>query len=122
MATKKANTGMIQTAQIEEIVTKIVDSRLKETMEEFARTNGSRVKEMALLERIVRVEEELKSLREMFGIRFEAIDGRFDSLLREMNARFEAMDKRFSMLQWLIGILVGIPSITFTIIQLVKVL
>ena len=172
MATKKTNTGTIQTAQIEQIVTKIVESRLKETIEEFARTNESRVKEMALLERIVRVEEELKLLREMFEIRFEAfekrfeafekrfeafdkrfevIDGRheslqremiarfetvdkrfeslqremnarFESLQREMNARFEAMDKRFTMVQWFIGILVGIPSITFTIIQLAKII
>jgi hypothetical protein len=38
-----------------------------------------------------------------------------------MNARFEAMDKRFSTTQWMIGILVGIPAIAMTIIQLVKI-
>ena len=52
----------------------------------------------ALLERMVRVEEELKALRvlmdERFGFmerRFEAVDKRFE----DINKRFEAVDKRF---------------------------
>ena len=51
-----------------------------------------------LLERMVRVEEELKALRvlmdERFGFmerRFEAVDKRFE----DINKRFEAVDKRF---------------------------
>jgi hypothetical protein len=127
-------------------------------MEEYVQKNELRAKELALMERVIRVEEELRLLREIsemkfdasekrfealqremiarfeamdkrfeslqreMNARFEAVDKRFESLQREMNARFEAMDKRFSMIQWMIGILVGIPAITFTIIQLVKVL
>ena len=177
------NTDALSTAQIEQIVIKIMKSRLQEAMEEYVEKNELRAKELALMERVVRVEEELRSLREMseakfeasekrfeslqremnarfealqremnarfeavdnrfvsmdkrfeslqremnarfetMDKRFEAADKRFESLQREMNARFEAMDKRFSMVQWMIGILVGIPALTFTIIQLVKVL
>ena len=55
-----------------------------------------------LLERMVRVEEELKSQRrlmdERFGFmehRFAAMDNRFEELLGHTNNRFEAVDKRF---------------------------
>ena len=55
-----------------------------------------------LLERMVRVEEELKSQRllmdERFGFmehRFAAMDKRFEELLDHTNSRFEAVDKRF---------------------------
>ena len=55
-----------------------------------------------LLERMVRVEEELKAQRtlmdERFGFmasRFEAIDKRFEDLIGQMNGRFEAVDRRF---------------------------
>jgi flagellar capping protein FliD len=159
------NTDALSTAQIEQIVIKVMKSHLPEVMEDYVQKNELRAKELALMERVVRVEEELKSLREMsetkfeasekrfeslqremiarfeamdkrfeslqreMNARFEAVDNRFESmdkrfesLQREMNARFESMDKRFSMVQWMIGILVGIPALTFTIIQLVKVL
>ena len=55
-----------------------------------------------LLERMVRVEEELKTQRELmderFGFmeqRFEAVDKRFDDLIAHLDKRFEAVDKRF---------------------------
>ena len=55
-----------------------------------------------LLERMVRVEEELKSQRQLmderFGFmehRFAAMDNRFEELLGHANNRFEAVDKRF---------------------------
>jgi len=159
------NTDALSTAQIEQIVIKVMKSRLPEVMEDYVQKNESRAKELSLMERVVRVEEELKALRVMSEARFEAsekrfeslqremiarfevVDKRFESLQREMNARFEAvdkrfeslqremiarfeavdkrfesMDKRFSMVQWMIGILVGIPAITFAVIQLVKIL
>ena len=130
------NTDALSTAQIEQIVIKVMKSHLPEVMEDYVQKNELRAKELALMERVVRVEEELKSLREMSETKFEASEKRFESLQREMIARFEAvdnrfvsmdkrfesMDKRFSMVQWMIGIIVGIPALTFTIIQLVKVL
>ena len=62
-----------------------------------------------LLERMVRVEEELRAQRtlmdERFGFmaarfeaidkRFDAVDKRFEDLIGQMNVRFEAVDKRF---------------------------
>ena len=69
-----------------------------------------------LLERMVRVEEELKAQRvlmdERFGFmagrfeavdkrfesvdrRFDAVDKRFEDLIGQMNARFETVDRRF---------------------------
>ncbi|MDD9985004.1 MAG: hypothetical protein OXQ31_01890 [Spirochaetaceae bacterium] len=69
-----------------------------------------------LLERMVRVEEELKAQRtlmdERFGFmerrfegidkrfeamdnRFDAVDKRFEDLIGQMNARFETADRRF---------------------------
>ena len=58
-------------------------------------TNEQRAKELSLMERVIKVEEELKSLREIESARFEAMEKRFETLQREMNARFEAMEKRF---------------------------
>jgi hypothetical protein len=56
----------------------------------------------AYLERIVRVEEELKSQRELMkqgfeqmGRRFEQADRRFEDMRADTNARFEQVDRRF---------------------------
>ncbi len=48
-----------------------------------------------LLERMVRVEEELKAQRELMTERFQAMDRRFEDLQEAMDKRFEAVDKRF---------------------------
>ena len=88
----------------------------------------------ALLERMVRVEEELKALRvlmdERFGFmerRFEAVDKRFEDmnkrfedmnkrfedLIGHVDKRFETVDKRFNTLTWMIGVgFVVITSLT----------
>jgi uncharacterized membrane protein len=72
-----------------------------------------------LLERMVRVEEELKAQRELFLTRFEAVDRRFGDMntrfgdmntrFEDMNTRFEDMkdylNKRFNVLTWMIGLL-----------------
>ena len=64
-----------------EQIGEFVKSHLEEWVGEIRRE-----REFDLLERMVRVEEELKSLREL------------------MNERYVAMDKRFSSLQWTMGI------------------
>jgi hypothetical protein len=56
----------------------------REFLEEYYKEREKELHEISLIERIVRVEEELKSLRKEMSYRFEA-------LLREMNARFEAL-------------------------------
>jgi uncharacterized radical SAM superfamily Fe-S cluster-containing enzyme len=91
-------------------------------LERFVFQNEQRAKEVALMERVVRVEEELKHLREVQTVQFKAISDRFDALQREMDKRFEAMDKRFeavdkrfSQMQWtmmlgftMLGVLIGV--------------
>jgi flagellar capping protein FliD len=54
-----------------------------------------RDRDLELTERIVRVEEEVKSLREVMEVRFEAVDSRFDALESHVESRFEAIDARF---------------------------
>jgi tetrahydromethanopterin S-methyltransferase subunit G len=49
-----------------------------------------------LLERTVRVEEELKNLREAMEFRFAAVDKRFEAQLAVMKAGFDAVDKRLA--------------------------
>jgi hypothetical protein len=91
---------------MEKYLSKILEIRLRQAIEEYAARNEMHLKELSLLERIVRVEERLKCLREISEIKFEelkkemkagfeAMDRRFESLQREMNARFETMEKRF---------------------------
>ena len=86
-------------------------------LEIFVQTNEQRAREVSLMERVVRVEEELKSLRDIELMRFEHLkqeldvkfkasqerdmalqremNARFEALQREMNARFEAVNERF---------------------------
>lgn len=153
-----SNTNVVTKAEMEQYFSKMMETRLKQAMEEFIEKNDVRIKELSLIERIVRVEDELKALREIseakfdasekrfellqrimnerfeavdkrfealqreMNARFEAVDKRFESLQREMNARFEAMDKRFSAVQWMIGILVGVPALFIAINQLIQIL
>lgn len=60
---------------------------------------------LELQERIIRVEEELKSQQtlmrqgfEMMKERFEQVDKRFESMQAQMDKRFEQVDKRFEQM------------------------
>ena len=48
-----------------------------------------------LLERMVRVEEELKAQRTLMDERFGFMARRFEDMFEYMNTRFDAVDKRF---------------------------
>jgi len=151
MQETSVNANVVTKAEMEQYFSKMMEIRLKQALEEFIARNDVRIKELSLIERIVRVEEELKALREIFEAkfdasekrfdllqrtmneRFEAVDkrfeslqremnGRFESLQREMNARFEAIEKRFSTIQWMIGILVGVPALFIVVNQLIQIL
>jgi len=82
----------ISREEIEQIVRSIVQKSVETAVEEFVRRNDQRAKELSLMERIVRVEEELKALREIEAHRFEVSEKIFEALLGEMNARFELID------------------------------
>lgn len=81
-----------------------------EQIGEYVRTNlpgwlrtmppqSVQITDPVLLERVVRVEEELKSQRELMVERFEAMDRRFEERFDAAEKRFEArakeVDKRF---------------------------
>ena len=104
---------------------KYLEEVVARTVAGFVAENEHRAREISLIERLIRVEEELKALREIqiahietIEKRFEVMDKRFEALQREMDKRFEAidkrfeamekrfeaMDKRFTLLQWSIGI------------------
>ena len=74
-----------------------VKSHLKEWMDEIRPR-----REFDLLERIVRVEEELKKLHAVMNERFEAMERRFEAVDQRFEAveqRFEAVDQRFESMQ-----------------------
>jgi hypothetical protein len=137
---KLENVSTVTKAEMEEYFSRMIDTRLKQAVENFLIGSETRIKEFSLLERVIRVEEELKSLREMSEMKFEAVEKRFEALLREMNARFEAMDKRFeslqremnarfeavdkrfSTLQWMIGLFVGIPALFITVMKVIEII
>ena len=58
-------------------------------------TKSQYFNEIELIERIVRVEEELKSQRELMMAGFEQADKRFEDMQKYMDKRFEQIDKRF---------------------------
>ena len=90
----------------------------KASVEAFA----IRRRELDLIERVVRIEDELKNLREVMDERFEAqrevmderfgrmderfskMDERFEAQRELMNEHFDHMEKRTSFSHWVIGI------------------
>ena len=56
-------------------------------------------RELDLIERIVRVEDELKNLREVMEERFAKVDERFEALQKLIEERFVRMDERFETQQ-----------------------
>jgi len=129
----------IPVEQIEAIIEAILQEHLKKhlktAIEDFIRENEQKAKEISLLERIIRVEEELKALKEIELARFEAIEkrfeavdkrfealqremnARFEALIREMDARFQAIEKRLSFMQWFMGIGFTIISILIALLK-----
>jgi len=98
-----------------EYIKQLVYSILPEVLARYQEEKGKDIYLNPLLERLIRLEEELKALRiEMNlrfeaqrkerGVKFEAINARFEGLIKEMNARFDALEKRLNFLQWLIAI------------------
>ncbi len=68
----------------------------REFLEEYYKQKEKELYEVSLIERIVRVEEELKNLRKEMEYLRKEMEHRFEALLREMNARFEAITKEMN--------------------------
>ena len=93
--------GIIPAMEIKEILKEIepiLEDKIRKILEDFVKKYEEKTREISLLERIIRVEEELVSLRKIESARFEAMEKRFESLQREMDKRFEAIDKRFKVM------------------------
>ena len=103
---------------IKSVVHEELKANITANIEEFIRQNELRAKELSLIERIVRVEEELKALRQTMEIRFESMEKRFEARFEAINARFESMEKRFTALQWFMGIGFTIISILIAVFGL----
>jgi len=96
MSTIKEGTMTAETMQPEDFearVTEIVNRILARHKPRPQRTDPDR--EIALAERFVRVEEELKHQREVMIAGFAQSDKRFEELIRHTDKRFEQVDKRF---------------------------
>ncbi|MGQ9795664.1 hypothetical protein [Desulfosoma sp.] len=110
---------------VAEVFRERADELIAQKLAAFVTENERRARELALMERVVRVEEELKTLREVQTAHFQVTEKRFEALQREITARFaatdkrfeavdkrfeamdkrfEAMDKRFTTLQWTMGL------------------
>ncbi len=66
---------------------------------EFVREGEGKIKELSLPERVIRVEEELKSLKEIELARFEAFEKHFEALQNQIQVLSQASEKRFEALQ-----------------------
>ena len=92
-----------------EAIKPFLSQYISQVLEEKEIANDRQLKQMSLLERMIRVEEELNSSRktgenqlvlfekrfEMIDKRFEMIDKRFEEMKDYSEKRFESVDKRF---------------------------
>ncbi len=98
---------MINSEQIGKIVTDYLKAHLTEHIEELAIITEKRTIEISLVERIVRVEEELKYLREDMKTLREDM-----KILREdMNKRFDMMFKFMGIGFTVLGLLIAALNI-----------
>ncbi|MFQ6043695.1 MAG: hypothetical protein ACE5PV_22810 [Candidatus Poribacteria bacterium] len=82
---------MEQQKEVAEIVEKILEEKLGDYFSRYLAGQEREYERIGVIERLIRLEEELKAQREVMVARFEAVDKRFESV----NQHFEAMDKRF---------------------------
>ncbi|MEZ0343776.1 MAG: hypothetical protein ABWJ99_03080 [Caldimicrobium sp.] len=84
---------------VSQILNEELERRISEILEKKIIEKEKSLSEVSLLERVVRVEEELKALREIQIEMMKMVDKRFEALQREMDKRFEAIEKRFEALE-----------------------
>ena len=109
-----AQTNNIDQQALNDYLDAFLRENLPSYIERFVDINQTRLKELSIIERVIRVEEELKHLRALelerheallreLDIRFKASqeenNKRFEALQKEMDIRFEAMNTRLESLQ-----------------------
>ncbi|MCX7724774.1 MAG: hypothetical protein N2042_05985 [Thermodesulfovibrio sp.] len=68
---------------------------------------------------MIRIEKELKALRETEIAKAEAFDKRLEGLHREMNTRFEASKKRFEAIEKRLTFMQWFMRVGFTFISII---
>ncbi|HOF33077.1 MAG TPA: hypothetical protein PK624_12445 [Spirochaetota bacterium] len=59
--------------------------------------------DIQLIERMTRIEEELRSQRELMQLGFNQMDKRFESMQKQSDTRFDDMNKKFTMMMWMMS-------------------
>ncbi len=54
--------------------------------------------DIQLIERMTRIEEELRSQRELMQLEFNQMDKRFESMQNQMDVRFDDVNRKFTMM------------------------
>ena len=80
--------------QIEEHIENHIKNNIASWMGDISLTKSSYFNEIELIERIVRVEEELKNQRELMLMGFEQVNKRFE----QVDKRFEDVNSKFTMM------------------------
>ena len=106
-----------------------IGSYIESNFDRFgAKSNAVQLRpyDIQLIERMTRIEEELKSQRELMQLgfnqmdkRFEQVDKRFESIQKQMDERFTAADKRFDDMNKKFTMMMWMTSAGFTIIATV---
>jgi len=78
---------------------KLLEELVSQAVARFVAENELKARELSLVDRLVRVEEEIKSLREVMYEYMKLSDQRFETIERANQQRFEAMEKRLEALQ-----------------------
>ena len=76
-----------------------IGSYVRTHINEWLDETSSRYSQTRLGERIIRVEEELKSQREILTRGFDQIDKRLELMQSQTEKRFEQVDKRLELMQ-----------------------
>ena len=102
----------------------MIDIKDKEQIKKIVRevlTEDEKEIKLNLIERIVRVEEGIKSLGEQIKLILETTNKRFDDVNKrfdDVNKRFDDVNKRFNRQTWLITAGFAFLSILLTLITI----
>ena len=96
--------------EIREIVRKILDEELDLRIARMTAGQEDEFNRLAVLQRLIRLEEELKAQRKLMEKQFEAMDKRFEDLIHYV-------DRRFTQLTWLISTMFVVLGTLITVFR-----
>jgi len=89
--------------EFEKKVQQVLERKKEELYREFYIRMGIEERRTELLERMVRIEEEIKSHRMLTEALLHQMDRRFEQVDKRFEDIIHHMDKRFNLLTWVIG-------------------